>query len=144
MRRAGLAALLLLLMVDVAQAQYWGSPYGRGGYYYRQPQGYSLFGLPWDDGYRPRRGPLLQSGGDRPTVDRLEPRTVSFPSSYSVGSIVIEDKVDIRVGATVEGGVQCRTLAIQEGAYFCGKVTMGEGQRAAHPGKPELVVAAGR
>jgi len=60
-----------------------------------------------------------------------------------VGSIVSKDKVDIRVGASVEGGVQCKTLGIQEGAYFSGKVTMGEGQRAAHPGKPELVVAAG-
>jgi hypothetical protein len=92
MRRAGLAALLMLLTMDVAQAQYWGSPYGRGGYYYRPQPGYSLFGLPWDDGYRPRRGPSLQSGGDRPTIDRLEPRTVSFPSSYPVGGIVIDTK----------------------------------------------------
>jgi cytoskeletal protein CcmA (bactofilin family) len=60
-----------------------------------------------------------------------------------IGSIVSQDKVDIRVGASVEGGVQCKTLAIQEGAYFCGKVTMGEGHGAAQPGKPELVVAAG-
>jgi len=60
-----------------------------------------------------------------------------------VGSIVSKDKVDIRVGASVEGGVECRTLAIQEGAYFCGKVSMGEGQRGAQPAKPELVVAAG-
>jgi cytoskeletal protein CcmA (bactofilin family) len=60
-----------------------------------------------------------------------------------VGSIVSQDKVDIRVGASVEGGVQCKTLAIQEGAYFSGKVTMGEGQPAAQPGRPELVVAAG-
>jgi lipoprotein-anchoring transpeptidase ErfK/SrfK len=82
----------MLLTMDVAEAQYWGSPYGRGSYAYRQPQGYSFFGLPWDDGYRPRRGPLLQSGGDRPTVDRLEPRTVAFPSSYPVGSIVIDTK----------------------------------------------------
>ena len=42
-RRAGrgwvaldLQPLLMLLTMDVAQAQYWGSPYGRGGYYYRQ------------------------------------------------------------------------------------------------------------
>jgi lipoprotein-anchoring transpeptidase ErfK/SrfK len=92
MRRAGLAALLMLLTMDVAQAQYWGSPYGRSGYYYRQQPGFSLFGLPWDDGYRPRRGPSLQSGGDRPIIDRLEPRTVSFPSSYPVGGIVIDTK----------------------------------------------------
>jgi lipoprotein-anchoring transpeptidase ErfK/SrfK len=92
MRRAGLAALLMLLTMDVARAQYWGSPYGRGGYSYGPQPGYSLFGLPWDDGYRPRRGPSLQSGGDRPTIDRLEPRTVSFPSSYPVGGIVIDTK----------------------------------------------------
>ena len=92
MRRAGLAALLMLLTMDVAQAQYWGSPYGRGGYYYRQQPGFFCFGLPWDDGYRPRRGASLQSGGDRPTIDRLEPRTVSFPSSYPVGGIVIDSK----------------------------------------------------
>ena len=60
-----------------------------------------------------------------------------------LGNIVSKDKVDIRVGASVEGGVQCKTLAIQEGAYFCGKVTMGEGQRGAQPAKPELVAAAG-
>jgi lipoprotein-anchoring transpeptidase ErfK/SrfK len=90
MRRAGFAALLLLLMMDVAQAQFWESPYGRGGAYYRQSPAYSFFGLPWDDGYRQRRGPLLQSGGERPAIDRLEPRTVSFPSSYPVGSIVID------------------------------------------------------
>jgi lipoprotein-anchoring transpeptidase ErfK/SrfK len=83
----------MLLTMDVAQAQYWGSPYGRSGYSYRQPPGYSLFGLPWDDDYRPRRpGGGVRSGGERPVVDRLEPRTVSFPSSYPVGSIVIDSK----------------------------------------------------
>jgi L,D-transpeptidase catalytic domain len=92
MKRAGLAVLLTLLTMDVAQAQFWGSPYGRGGYYYREPPGYS-WGWPWDDDYRPRRyGPRLQSGGERPAIDRLEPRTVSFPSSYPVGSIVIDSK----------------------------------------------------
>ena len=94
MWRAGLAALLALVTLDVAQAQLWGgSPYGRGGYYYRQQPSYSFFGFPWDDDYRPRRlGPALQSGGERPDIDRLEPRVVSFPSSYPVGSIVIDTK----------------------------------------------------
>ena len=91
MLRVGLAVLSLLLMMDVSQAQYWGSPYGRGGYYRQQPT-YSFFGL-WDDDYRPRRrGPMLQSGGERPVVERLEPRAVSFPSSYPVGSIIIDTK----------------------------------------------------
>jgi cytoskeletal protein CcmA (bactofilin family) len=61
-----------------------------------------------------------------------------------VGTVISKDKVDIRVGASVEGGVTCKTLAIQEGAYFCGKVTMGEGQqRPIQTTKPELVVSAG-
>ena len=38
MWRVGLAALLLPATVGVANAQYWGSPYGRGGYgYYARP-----------------------------------------------------------------------------------------------------------
>jgi lipoprotein-anchoring transpeptidase ErfK/SrfK len=91
MGRIGLAAVLMLLMMDVAQAQ-WGSPYGRGGYYYRQPA-YSFFGAPWDDDYRPRRpGGGVRSGGERPVVERMEPRAVAFPSSFPVGSIVIDSK----------------------------------------------------
>jgi lipoprotein-anchoring transpeptidase ErfK/SrfK len=92
MRRIVLALLLTLPAIDLAQAQ-WGSPYNRGGYYRQQPG--SSWGWPWDDedDYRPRRrGPLLQSGGDRPVVARLEPRPVAFPSSYPVGSIVIDTK----------------------------------------------------
>ncbi len=95
MWRVGLAALLLLTTVGVADAQYWGSPYGRGGYgYYARPSPnvFSPF-WGWDDDYRPRRyGPRLQSGGDRPAVAAIEPRTISFPSSYPVGSIVIDGK----------------------------------------------------
>ena len=91
MGRVGLAAVLVLLTMDVAQAQYWGSPYGRGGYY-RPQQSYSFFGL-FDDDYRPRRpGGGVRSGGERPVVDRIEPRSVSFPSDYPVGSIVIDTK----------------------------------------------------
>jgi lipoprotein-anchoring transpeptidase ErfK/SrfK len=91
MWRAGLAALLMLVTVDAAQAQFWGgSPYGRGGYYRQQPS----YGWPWDDDdFRPRRrGAGVSSGGDRPAIDRIEPRAVSFPSSYAVGSIIIDTK----------------------------------------------------
>ncbi len=94
MWRVGLAALALVATVGVAHAQYWGSPYGRGGYYQRpQPGLFSPF-YGWDDDdYRPRRyGPRLQSGGDKPTIEALAPRTISFPSSYPVGSIVIDSK----------------------------------------------------
>jgi cytoskeletal protein CcmA (bactofilin family) len=60
-----------------------------------------------------------------------------------VGSIKTKEKVEIRVGASVEAGLSCRTLAIQEGAYFCGSVTMGDGHPHARSEKAELVAAAG-
>ena len=41
------------------------------------------------------------------------------------GSLTAEERVEIRHGATVEADITCQTLAIQEGAYFCGKVSMG-------------------
>ena len=40
------------------------------------------------------------------------------------GSLTAEERVEIRQGATVEADLTCQTLAIQEGAYFCGKVLM--------------------
>ena len=42
-----------------------------------------------------------------------------------VGGITARDKVDIRRGGSLEGDLVCTRLAIQEGAHFCGKVTMG-------------------
>jgi hypothetical protein len=92
MWRVGLAVVALLTTVGAVHAQVWGSPYGRGGYYQRpQPGLFSPFG--WEDDYRPRRyGPRLQSGGDRPTIEAMAPRTISFPSSFPVGSIVIDSK----------------------------------------------------
>src|SRR5438128_10998507 len=70
MWRVGLAALFLLTTVGVADAQYWGSPYGRGGYGYYERPSPNVFSPFWgwdDNAYHPRRyGPRLQSGGDRP------------------------------------------------------------------------------
>ena len=40
------------------------------------------------------------------------------------GSLAAEERVEIRQGASVEADLTCQTLAIQEGAYFCGKVAM--------------------
>ena len=40
------------------------------------------------------------------------------------GSLAAEERVEIRQGATVEADITCQTLAIQEGAFFCGKVAM--------------------
>jgi lipoprotein-anchoring transpeptidase ErfK/SrfK len=90
MWRAGLgAAVFLLLAATTAEAQ-WGSPYGRGGYY---SPGYFNFWGGWNDNYyKPRRGPSFQSGGARPDIAPLEPTAISFPSTYPVGSIVIDTK----------------------------------------------------
>jgi|EndMetStandDraft_5_1072996.scaffolds.fasta_scaffold06340_4 hypothetical protein len=90
MWRAGLgAAVVLLLAATTAEAQ-WGSPYGRGGYY---SPGYYNFWGGWNDNYyKPRRGPSFQSGGERPDITPLEPKAISFPSKYPVGSIVIDTK----------------------------------------------------
>jgi len=93
MWRVGLAIVALLTTVGAAHAQFWGSPYGRGGYYQRpQPGMYSPY-FDWDYDSRPRRyGPRVQSGGDKATIEALAPRPISFPSSYPVGSIVIDSK----------------------------------------------------
>jgi cytoskeletal protein CcmA (bactofilin family) len=40
------------------------------------------------------------------------------------GSVMAEERIEIRQGASVEADLTCLTLAIQEGAYFCGKVAM--------------------
>jgi cytoskeletal protein CcmA (bactofilin family) len=40
------------------------------------------------------------------------------------GSLTAEERVEIRHGATVEADIICQSLAIQEGAFFCGKVAM--------------------
>jgi L,D-transpeptidase catalytic domain len=93
MWRAALAALMFVATASAAHAQ-WGSPYGRGGYYQGPPQGFFSPFWGWGDlDERPRpRGPALRSGGDRPTIEPLQPRTIAFPSSYEVGSVVIDSK----------------------------------------------------
>jgi lipoprotein-anchoring transpeptidase ErfK/SrfK len=93
--RLGFAALMMLVLADAAHAQ-WGSPYGRGGYYYRQQPGFFSFWNNWDDDddfYRPRpRGPAVASGGERPVIAAKEPQKISFPSSFPVSSIVIDHR----------------------------------------------------
>jgi lipoprotein-anchoring transpeptidase ErfK/SrfK len=100
MVRVGLATALLLLGATAASAQYWGSPYGRGGYYQQAPSAFPFWNWGndnWgddDDWDRPRRpqGPAVVSGGERPMIQPVAPRTVSFPSTFPVGSIVIDTK----------------------------------------------------
>jgi lipoprotein-anchoring transpeptidase ErfK/SrfK len=109
MWRAGLLALLLMLLAaDAAQAQFWW-PFNereddRGydrrynsypAYPRTSPQRDTFGGWGWnddDDDRRFRRGPAVQSGGDRPVIERQQPRTISFPSSYPVGSVLIDSK----------------------------------------------------
>jgi cytoskeletal protein CcmA (bactofilin family) len=47
------------------------------------------------------------------------------------GSVMADERIEIRQGANVEADLTCQTLAIQEGAYFCGKVAMGNRQAKA-------------
>jgi cytoskeletal protein CcmA (bactofilin family) len=47
------------------------------------------------------------------------------------GSLTAQERVEIRHGATVEADITCQSLAIQEGAFFCGKVAMSGRQSKA-------------
>jgi cytoskeletal protein CcmA (bactofilin family) len=53
------------------------------------------------------------------------------------GTLTAEERVEIRHGATVEADLTCQTLAIQEGAYFCGKVAMSGRQAKTDKDTPE-------
>lgn len=55
------------------------------------------------------------------------------------GSLAAEERVEIRQGATVEADLTCQTLAIQEGAFFCGKVSMTGRQGKADKAAAETV-----
>jgi cytoskeletal protein CcmA (bactofilin family) len=55
------------------------------------------------------------------------------------GSLTAEERVEIRQGATVEADLTCQTLAIQEGAFFCGKVSMTGRQAKADKAATETV-----
>jgi hypothetical protein len=116
MLRMTLAAVAMLATADVALAQ-WGqpygydgrspyhapygrspyyAPYGRGPTFYRPPPRDGFFSMwGWDDDPRWRGrppGPSFQSGGARPEVTPLEPKRISFPSTFPVDSIVIDHK----------------------------------------------------
>jgi L,D-transpeptidase-like protein len=105
MWRAGLLVSILMMVAGTAQAQpWWGPPYqydrgyNRGYDYYPRPAPQrGFFGWGWnddDDDFRPRRGwgPAVQSGGDRPVIEPLQPKAISFPSAYPAGSIVIDSR----------------------------------------------------
>src|SRR5262245_22862296 len=53
------------------------------------------------------------------------------------GSLAADERVEIRHGATVEADITCQSLAIQEGAFFCGKVAMSGRQTKAEKNTKE-------
>jgi cytoskeletal protein CcmA (bactofilin family) len=57
------------------------------------------------------------------------------------GSVTSKDKVEIRSGASVEAEIHCQSLAIQEGAYYCGKVDMSSKPKPAAAPAPGAKVA---
>lgn len=93
MWRIGLGALILMVATESASAQWGGPPYGRPSPYYRQPQGFFNWGWDDDEYRRPRSyGQRLQSGGERPQIEPIQPRLISFPNSFPVNSIVIDSR----------------------------------------------------
>ena len=114
-----LAALaFLVLSFEMASAQYWGRnpswddrPYYGSNSPYYEPSRPSERGYAprrrsnWDDDDdeddRPRRdrdqygdpsGDDVRSGGDRPAISPIPARRIAFPSSYKVGSIIIDTR----------------------------------------------------
>jgi len=121
MWRVAVLGLGLIGLSTAAEAQSWGSPYGRDyppygrdyppdgrvyPYDYRPASRQDFFNW-WnnddDDDDRPRsrgpaergvteRGPAELSGGARPQIAPLAPATIKFRSSYPVGSIIIDTR----------------------------------------------------
>lgn len=106
--RPALALLFLCLTCAAADAQYWprGGTWENGpiwnsrpsrpswddGPAYRQPRYRD-----WDDDYeyeRPRRRPSddVRSGGPRPAISPVEPHRLVLPTSFPVGSVVIDTR----------------------------------------------------
>lgn len=58
------------------------------------------------------------------------------------GTVTAQEKIDIRLGASVQADLSCQTLAVQEGAYVCGKVATAAPQATTAKGKGDTVGAA--
>src|SRR5262245_33954819 len=109
MMRVAVATLVLasagVSMSSAAFAQ-WGGPPWEDRFYRRYPYPYQppafdrqrsydfAPGWDWDDDLPPRdpMGPSVRSGGPRPEIAPLAPARIAFPSSYPVGSVVIDHK----------------------------------------------------
>lgn len=96
MRRALLATALILSAGGPAAAQSW-VPWHQPTSYDRrptyeppaaEPQGGGFFEPPRARSKGP--GPKLLDGGGRPSISPASPQSVSFPSSYAPGTIVID------------------------------------------------------
>jgi lipoprotein-anchoring transpeptidase ErfK/SrfK len=106
MLRAAIAGLMLVAagvfmnvsMSGAALAQwgaFWDDPYPPRKPSYRPPRDNGF----WGDDPRPSRPPRPRglsrstwSGGPRPHIARIAPDRIAFPSTYAVGSIVIDHK----------------------------------------------------
>jgi hypothetical protein len=97
MLRLTIGLVALGFMSGGASAQWW-DPWDdttRGPSYYKAPRG--GFFEPWPQGRDLDRadrppGPAFRSGGARPDIAPIAPKRIAFPSSYGVGSIVIDHK----------------------------------------------------
>ncbi len=95
MLRAALALVMTGVLATPVLAQDWWMPWSRPGY---QPRSYSSpppnprYYQEEDDFGRPERprGQELMSGGPRPDISPARPDRISFVSSYTPGTIVID------------------------------------------------------
>ncbi|MGE3065346.1 MAG: L,D-transpeptidase [Hyphomicrobiaceae bacterium] len=99
-----IAGAALMAQTATAEAQRW-SPWGNNSSWESQrgftppyQRGYRSNSPFWDDWFddddEPRRpmGPKVLDGGGRPSISPIAPQSVSFPSSYTPGSIIIDTR----------------------------------------------------
>jgi cytoskeletal protein CcmA (bactofilin family) len=67
-------------------------------------------------------GHTLTIGPNARIKAAISAKTVTVFGTVS-GTMVVHEKLDIRLGATIEGEVTCARLSIQDGAVVTGKVT---------------------
>jgi cytoskeletal protein CcmA (bactofilin family) len=68
------------------------------------------------------RGHALTIGPNAEIKATISAKNVTVFGAVS-GTMVVHEKLDIRLGATIEGEVTCARLSIQDGAVVSGKVT---------------------
>jgi cytoskeletal protein CcmA (bactofilin family) len=68
------------------------------------------------------RGHTLTIGPNAKIMAAISAKTATVFGAVS-GTMVVHEKLDIRLGAIIEGEVTCARLSIQDGAVVTGKVT---------------------